>query len=121
MVRVVLEGDGKIFFLAISAGSANMPITGSKAPSVARCHAEECRIRDHLHGGRSSYRPLRQIRTEEFGAAGAELPPGASVGVNAFAWHDMLLEIAAAAAVDKRARRSNSDQRARSFLYDDAP
>jgi len=47
--------------------------------------------------------------------------PGASVGVNAFAWHDMLLEIAAAAAVDKRARRSNSDQRARSFLFDDAP
>jgi hypothetical protein len=83
-------------------------------------HAEECRIRDHLHGGRSPS-ALRQIRTEEFGAAGAELPPGASVGVNAFAWHDMLLEIAAAAAVDKRARRSNSDQRARSFLFDDAP
>ena len=40
-------------------------------------------------------------RTEEFAEAGAELPPGASVGVNAFAWPDMLLEIAATAAVEK--------------------
>jgi enamine deaminase RidA (YjgF/YER057c/UK114 family) len=42
-----------------------------------------------------------KCRTEEFGEAGAELPPGASVGVNAFAWPDMLLEIAATAAVEK--------------------
>ena len=45
--------------------------------------------------------PSGKCRTEEFGEAGAELPPGASVGVNAFAWPDMLLEIAATAAVDK--------------------
>jgi 2-iminobutanoate/2-iminopropanoate deaminase len=31
----------------------------------------------------------------------AMLPPGASVGVTAFAWPDMLLEIAATAAVEK--------------------
>ena len=42
-----------------------------------------------------------KCRTEEFAEAGAELPPGASVGVNAFAWPDMLLEIAATAAVEK--------------------
>ncbi len=42
-----------------------------------------------------------KCRTEEFGEAGAELPPGASVGVTAFAWPDMLLEIAATAAVEK--------------------
>ena len=42
-----------------------------------------------------------KCRTEDFAEAGAELPPGASVGVNAFAWPDMLLEIAATAAVEK--------------------
>jgi hypothetical protein len=42
-----------------------------------------------------------KCRTEEFAEAVAELPPGASVGVNAFAWPDMLLEIAATAAVEK--------------------
>jgi len=42
-----------------------------------------------------------KCRSEEFGEAGAELPPGASVGVNAFAWPDMLLEIAATAVLEK--------------------
>ena len=42
-----------------------------------------------------------KCRSEEFGEAGAELPPGATVGVNSFAWPDMLLEIAVTAAVEK--------------------
>ena len=42
-----------------------------------------------------------KCRSEEFGEAGAELPPGATVGVNSFAWPDMLLEIAITAAVEK--------------------
>jgi 2-iminobutanoate/2-iminopropanoate deaminase len=42
-----------------------------------------------------------RCRREEFGAAGAELPPGATVGVSAFANADMLLEIAASAVVPK--------------------
>jgi enamine deaminase RidA (YjgF/YER057c/UK114 family) len=42
-----------------------------------------------------------KCRSEEYGADGAELPPGATVGVNAFAWPDMLLEVAVTAAVEK--------------------
>jgi enamine deaminase RidA (YjgF/YER057c/UK114 family) len=42
-----------------------------------------------------------KCRSEEYGEAGAELPPGATVGVNSFAWPDMLIEIAVTAAVEK--------------------
>jgi len=42
-----------------------------------------------------------KCRSEEFKAAGAEPPPGATVGVNSFAWPSMMLEIAATAAVAK--------------------
>ncbi|MBI2360288.1 MAG: RidA family protein [Deltaproteobacteria bacterium] len=42
-----------------------------------------------------------RCRREEFSAAGAELPPGATVGVSAFANPDMMLEIAATAVLPK--------------------
>jgi 2-iminobutanoate/2-iminopropanoate deaminase len=42
-----------------------------------------------------------RCRSEEFKAAGADLPPGATVAVNAFAWPSMMLEIAATAALPR--------------------
>ena len=77
-------------------------LSDQETPGAAWRYAEERRVRDDLYDG-----DIRHIgasgkcRTEEFAEAGAELPPGASVGVNAFAWPDMLLEIAATAAVEK--------------------
>ena len=96
------EGDGKILFpgdfyrqckYAYSRIKKLLAMHGATLKNVVFVTTYMMDIR---HIGASG-----KCRSEEFGEAGAELPPGASVGVNAFAWPDMLLEIAATAALEK--------------------